>query len=73
MTRGGRLLAAHIARAYVGRPHVRAVMLGGPVAALAADAGVMRRTGQLISSRALAREQGFTDLGGWHPQEDRLR
>ncbi|MBU0492354.1 MAG: SDR family NAD(P)-dependent oxidoreductase [Chloroflexi bacterium] len=38
--------------------------IGRAVAALAADPDVMTRTGQLLHTRALGREYGFTDVGG---------
>jgi hypothetical protein len=41
--------------------------VGRGVAALAADANVMRHTGQLLSSWGLSREYGFTDYDGRRP------
>ena len=37
------------------------------VAALAADPGVMRRTGHTLAVGSLAREYGFTDVDGRQP------
>jgi len=41
--------------------------MGRAVAALAADPGVMRRTGQALAVGCLAREYGFTDIDGRQP------
>ncbi len=41
--------------------------IGRAVAALAADAAVMRRTGQVLTVGDLAREYGFTDIDGRQP------
>jgi NAD(P)-dependent dehydrogenase (short-subunit alcohol dehydrogenase family) len=43
------------------------LFVGRAVAALAADDGVLRRTGQLFSSWDLAREYSFTDADGRRP------
>jgi NAD(P)-dependent dehydrogenase (short-subunit alcohol dehydrogenase family) len=43
------------------------LFVGRAVAALAADPGIMARTGQLFSSWGLAREYGFTDADGSRP------
>ena len=53
-------------------PHFAAIsesprFVGRAVAALAADAGVLRRSGGSFSSGGLAREYGFTDLDGSQP------
>jgi hypothetical protein len=42
--------------------------VGRAVAALAADPGVMRRSGQVLVAAALAREYGFTDVDGRQPR-----
>ncbi len=41
--------------------------MGRAVAALAADAGVLRKTGQSLAVGNLAREYGFTDIDGSQP------
>jgi len=41
--------------------------IGRAVVALAADPNVMKKTGRVFSSWALAREYGFTDLDGTQP------
>ena len=41
---------------------------GRAIAALAADADVMRRSGQVLVAAALAREYGFTDIDGKTPR-----
>lgn len=41
--------------------------IGRAIAALAADPGVMRRTGQTLAVGNLAREYGFTDVDGRQP------
>ncbi len=43
------------------------LFVGRAVAALAADRGVLARTGQLLSSWELARDYGFTDYDGRQP------
>ena len=43
------------------------LFVGRAVAALAADANVLAKTGQLLSSWELAREYGFTDYDGRRP------
>jgi NAD(P)-dependent dehydrogenase (short-subunit alcohol dehydrogenase family) len=43
------------------------LFVGRAVAALAADPDVLSRTGQLLSSWALAQEYGFTDVDGRQP------
>lgn len=43
------------------------LFVGRAVAAIAADPGVMRYTGQLLSSWELSREYGFTDVDGRRP------
>ncbi|HUK35044.1 MAG TPA: SDR family NAD(P)-dependent oxidoreductase [Vicinamibacterales bacterium] len=43
------------------------LFVGRGVAALAADPGVMRHTGQLLSSWELSREYAFTDVDGRRP------
>ena len=40
---------------------------GRAVAALAADAAILERTGQLLTSRAIADAYGFTDITGTRP------
>jgi NAD(P)-dependent dehydrogenase (short-subunit alcohol dehydrogenase family) len=47
--------------------------VGRAVAALAADAKVLKRTGQLFSSWELAREYKFTDADGRRPDWGRLK
>lgn len=42
--------------------------IGRAVAALSADAGALRRTGQVVVAAALAREYGFTDVDGQQPR-----
>lgn len=42
--------------------------IGRAVAALAADAEVMRKTGQVLVAAALAQEYGFTDIDGKQPR-----
>jgi NAD(P)-dependent dehydrogenase (short-subunit alcohol dehydrogenase family) len=42
--------------------------IGRAVAALAADAGVLRHTGNVLVAAALAKEYGFTDLDGTTPR-----
>jgi len=42
--------------------------IGRTVAALAADPGIMRRTGQVVIAAALAREYGFDDIDGKRPR-----
>jgi dehydrogenase/reductase SDR family member 1 len=46
--------------------------VGRAVAALAGDAEVLRRTGQVLVAAALAREYGFTDIDGQQPRPLRL-
>lgn len=41
--------------------------VGRAIAALAADANVLRKTGRVLSSWGLAREYGFTDVDGSRP------
>ena len=41
--------------------------IGRAIAALAADPGIMRRTGQTLAAGNLAREYGFTDVDGRQP------
>jgi NAD(P)-dependent dehydrogenase (short-subunit alcohol dehydrogenase family) len=41
--------------------------LGRAIAALAADPGIMRRSGQTLAAGNLAREYGFTDIDGRQP------
>lgn len=43
------------------------LFVGRAVAALAADPGIMKRTGQLCSSWELSRDYGFTDADGRRP------
>ena len=45
-----------------------AEFIGRAVAALAADADVLRHTGKVLIAAALAREYGFTDLDGTTPR-----
>lgn len=45
--------------------------IGRAVAALAADDGVVSRTGRLFTSGRLAREYGFTDQDGRQPDFER--
>ena len=42
--------------------------IGRAVAALAGDAGALRRTGQVVVAATLAREYGFTDVDGKQPR-----
>ncbi len=46
--------------------------LGRAVASLAADPGVLARSGQLLTVGELAREYGFTDVDGRQPEAFRL-
>jgi NAD(P)-dependent dehydrogenase (short-subunit alcohol dehydrogenase family) len=48
------------------------LFVGRAVAALAADPGIMARTGQLLSSWELARDYRFTDYDGRRPDWGRL-
>lgn len=57
-TRGaGRAIAVELARAYVGRG----------IAALAADPGLARYAGRVLTSAELARAYGLTDVDGSRP------
>ncbi len=48
------------------------VFTGRAVAALAADASVLQKTGQVLLAASLAREYGFTDTDGTQPRPLRL-
>ncbi len=43
--------------------------IGRAVAHLAADAGIMQKTGKVLAVGDLAREYGFTDIGGKQPPD----
>jgi NAD(P)-dependent dehydrogenase (short-subunit alcohol dehydrogenase family) len=47
--------------------------IGRAVAALAADTGVMKKSGQVLVAAALAKEYGFTDIDGKRPRPLTLR
>ena len=42
--------------------------IGRAVAALAADLGIMNKSGQVLIAAELAREYGFTDIDGTQPR-----
>jgi dehydrogenase/reductase SDR family protein 1 len=44
------------------------LFVGRAVVALTTDAGVMQKTGQVLMTRALAAEYGFTDMDGHQPK-----
>jgi NAD(P)-dependent dehydrogenase (short-subunit alcohol dehydrogenase family) len=56
-----------------GGPKETPAYLGRAIAALASDARVMEKSGQLLEVGALAREYGFTDLDGSQPSPFRLQ
>jgi NAD(P)-dependent dehydrogenase (short-subunit alcohol dehydrogenase family) len=58
--------AVALAPGHIGHPETPEY-IGRAVAALAADAGVMRRSGQVLTVGELAREYGFTDVDGSQP------
>ncbi len=55
-----------------GGPKETPAYLGRALVALAADAGVIERSGQLLEVGALAKEYGFTDVDGSQPPPFRL-
>jgi NAD(P)-dependent dehydrogenase (short-subunit alcohol dehydrogenase family) len=62
-----RVLAAHAAHPFDLSPTESPEYLGRAVAALAADAEVMRWTGRVLTVGELARAYGFTDVDGRQP------
>lgn len=67
-----RVLAAHAASPFDLSITESPTYLGRAIAALAGDAEVLRRSGQLLTAGALAREYGFTDIDGQQPEPFRL-
>lgn len=67
-----RVLAAHAAHPFDLSVTESPDYLGRAVAALAADAGVIAKTGQLLTVGELAREYGFVDVDGRQPEAFRL-
>jgi NAD(P)-dependent dehydrogenase (short-subunit alcohol dehydrogenase family) len=55
-----------------GGPKETPAYLGRAVVALASDARVMERSGQVLEVATLAREYGFTDVDGTQPSPFRL-
>jgi NAD(P)-dependent dehydrogenase (short-subunit alcohol dehydrogenase family) len=55
-----------------GGPKETPAYLGRAIVALASDAGVLERSGQLVEVGALAREYGFTDTDGTQPPPFRI-
>jgi dehydrogenase/reductase SDR family member 1 len=45
--------------------------VGRSIVALAQDAQVMEKSGQILSTRQVAREYGFTDIDGTQPPLDK--
>jgi hypothetical protein len=62
-----RVLAAHAARPFDLGATESPEYLGRAVAALAADPGVMARTGRVLTVGGLARGYGFADVDGRRP------
>jgi NAD(P)-dependent dehydrogenase (short-subunit alcohol dehydrogenase family) len=62
-----RVLAAHAAHPFDLSGTESPEYLGRAVAALAADANVLAKSGQLLTAGDLAREYGFTDVDGRQP------
>jgi NAD(P)-dependent dehydrogenase (short-subunit alcohol dehydrogenase family) len=58
--------AVALAPGHIGHPETPEY-IGRAVAALAADPGVMERSGQVLTAGDLAREYGFTDVDGSRP------
>ena len=63
-----RVLAAHAAEPFDLGPTESPEYLGRAVAALAADPGVLAKSGRLLTVGDLAREYGFTDVDGRQPE-----
>ena len=55
-----------------GGPKETTAYIGRAVVALASDARVIEKSGQLVEAGALAREYGFTDIDGTQPPPFRL-
>ena len=63
-----RVLAAHAAEPFDLGPTESPEYLGRAIAALAADPGVLAKSGRLLTVGDLAREYGFTDVDGRQPE-----
>ena len=55
-----------------GGPKETPAYLGRAIVALASDARVIERTGQILEAGTLAREYGFTDVDGTQPPPFRI-
>jgi NAD(P)-dependent dehydrogenase (short-subunit alcohol dehydrogenase family) len=63
-----RVLAAHAAHAFDLSGTESPEYTGRAVVCLLADAGLMKRSGQILTVGGLAREFGFTDIDGRQPE-----
>ncbi|MGI8550364.1 MAG: SDR family NAD(P)-dependent oxidoreductase [Dehalococcoidia bacterium] len=67
-----RVLAAHAAQPFDLSQTESPEYFGRAVAALAADPGILAKSGRLLTAGELAREYGFTDIDGRQPEAFRL-
>jgi NAD(P)-dependent dehydrogenase (short-subunit alcohol dehydrogenase family) len=63
-----RVLAAHAAHPFDLSGTESPEYTGRAVVRLLADAGLMKRSGQILTVGGLAREYGFTDIDGRQPE-----